>query len=778
MQPRAAAGKVNQKEETQLSQVLAGYISYWPLFLICLALAIGGAYFYIRYAIPKYEAEAKIMILSDKTRSGDESTTLKATDPINTTKTVDNELEVLQSKNLLDSVVTKLCLYAPISQEGKLRVQSAYTNCPIYIKAKDPSSLKKAEKVSIAFDSSSKKVVIKSKHAYSLNKWVETPYGELMFLPNPRFNGITGDKPFFFDLRKVQSVSSSLSSGLKVEPSSKTASVINLRFRDDVPERAEDVLNSLIDFYNKFAVAEKNNLVKNTIALVDSRLADAKASLDSIQRKVKEFRATRGAVDLGGQTQQALQEVASSDIKVMEIGSQLASLKDLKNMVASNEKIGVLPSAMGVSDPTLTNQMTQLTNMQIELERMRKSVGEGHPLITELKTQIAQIRPNIISNIQTQIKNYEMAQGTYAATSAKFNSTLGSIPQKEKEYLEVSRDENTQQGIYSFLLQKKEESMLSYTTTNPDAKVINNAKAGGNPVSPKTNLIYAAALIMGLLLPVVFVNGREMLNNKILYRKEIEGLTSIPVIGEIVFNKTKSSLVLEPGKRSFIAEEFRKVRVSLLFLGIDSYHKKILVTSSLPGEGKSFVAANLAVSLAMTGKKVALVDVDLHNPSLGKLFGVTTEDIGVSEYLLGERSLDEIVRKVPNHENLSFISSGGLHPTPSELLENGRIQKLIAELEEKFDLVVMDTAPVVMVTDAYHLSSLADATLYVIRHKYTPKMIVKRIDENNKINSLKNPAIIFNGVKTRGFMKNNYGYGYDYVYGKNQKINKGYKLKA
>jgi capsular exopolysaccharide synthesis family protein len=313
---------------------------------------------------------------------------------------------------------------------------------------------------------------------------------------------------------------------------------------------------------------------------------------------------------------------------------------------------------------------------------------------------------------------------------------------------------------------------------NSDSKVINMANSSGKPVSPKTAMIYFAALVLGLVLPVIFVNGREMLNNKILYRKEIESLTSIPVIGELVHNKSKSSLVLEPGKRSFIAEEFRKIRVSLLFLGIDSYHKKILVTSSIPGEGKSFIAANLAVSLAMTGKKVVLVDADLHNPSLGKLFGVTTEEIGVSEYLLGEKTADEIIRKVENHQNLSFVSSGGLHPTPSELLENGQIQNLVSYLEGIYDLVVIDTAPIVMVTDAYHLSSLADATLFVVRHKYTPKMLVKRIDENNKINSLKNPAIIFNGVKTRGFMKNNYGYGYDYVYGGNQKISKGKKLKA
>jgi tyrosine-protein kinase Etk/Wzc len=777
MQQLRANKNMPQKEDTQMSQVLAGYISYWPLFLICLALALGGAYFYIRYAIPKYEASAKIMLNDDK-RGVDKSKTLEQIDNISTSKIIENELEVLKSQSLADSVVNKLCLYAPISQEGKLKVQSAYVNSPVYMEAREPEKLKKSSKVPIRFDSSTNKVVINNNFSAPLNEWVKTEYGEFMFHANPHFSGYTGSKPFFFDIVKPSTASGYLLGSLKVDASSKTASIVNLGFRDEIPERAEDILNALIYYYNEAAIVEKNNLVKNTIALVESRLQSIKGNLDSIEKKVKNFRENNRAVSLSLQGQQAMEYVGSSDIKSAEASIQLRSLNDLKNFVASNDKVGVLPSASNISDPTLTNQMTSYTNMQIELEKMRKTVGEGHPIITQLKEQIAQIKPNIVNNINTQIKNLELTRGNYNATSGKFNSMLGAIPEKERELLEISRDQNTQQGIYSFLLQKKEESVLSYTKSNPDAKVINYAKASGNPVSPKTSMIYFAALILGLILPIAFVNGREMLNNKILYRKEIETLTSIPVIGEIVFNKSKSSLVLEPGKRSFIAEEFRKVRVSLLFLGIDSYHKKILVTSSLPGEGKSFVAANLAVSLAMTGKKVALVDIDLHNPSLGKLFDVSTEEIGVSDYLLGERTLDEIIRKVPNHDNLSFVSSGGLHPTPSELLENGRIQQLISSLEDKFDLVVIDTAPVVMVTDAYHLSSLADATLYVIRHKYTPKMVVKRIDENNKINSLKNPAIIFNGVKMRGFMKNNYGYGYDYVYGKNVKKNKGYKLKA
>ncbi len=766
-----------QKEESQLNQVLAGYIIYWPLFLICLLLAGGAAYFYVRYAIPKYEANATL-IIKDEKKGYEDSKLMETLDIISTKKIIENETEVLQSRILIDSVVTKLHLYAPIVQEGNLRTESAYSTSPVVIEAKYPEYIKKFEKILLQYDSSTATVKLNNSFSGKINEWLKTPYGELRFITNPYYYGPLGVKPFFFTLYKVQDISGRILSAIKVFPSSKTSSVLELSYTDESPERAEDILNTLMHFYNTTTIAEKNNLVKNTLASIESRLSVVGRNLDSIQRKVQEFKTNNKAIDLSSQGNTYLTSVTSSDAKLGEANVQLSVLDQLEKYVTTNDNIGVLPSGVGINDATLTQQMTNLNNSQIEYEKLKKTVGEGNPMLQSLKEQIDNIKPNILSNIQTQRRNIQTSKNNISSTSGKYNSMLSGIPEKERQLLEINRDQNIQSGIYSFLLQKREESVLSYTNTNTDSKIVNFAQADNQPVSPKKKLIYLASLLFGLMLPIVLINGRELMNNKILYRREIEALTSIPVIGEIVFNKSKSSLVLEPGKRTFIAEEFRKIRVSLLFLGIDSYHKKILVTSSIPGEGKSFIAANLAVSLAMTGKKVVLVDADLHNPSLGKLFNVSTEEVGVSDYLLGEKTAEEIIRPVPTHENLSFISSGGLHPTPSELLENGQIQKFISYLEGKFDLVIIDTAPVVLVTDAYHLSSLADATLYVIRHKYTPKMLVKRIDENNKINSLKNPAVIFNGVKDRGFLKNNYGYGYDYVYGGSQKITKGKKLKA
>ena len=768
-----------QTEDNQMSQAFAGYISYWPLFLVCLLLALGAAFFYIRYSIPKYEANATL-IIKDAKKGSEDSKLLESLDMIDTKKIIENETEVFQSRRLMEQVVKKLRLYAPIYMEGKIKFHDAYLYSPILVEAKNPDSITTNNGILLNYNANTKMVTLTKKPKFSgiINEWHHTPYGELKFTLNPNYTPPTEEKPLYLSVQQVKNIAPGILSALKVNASSKLSSVLELSYIDEVPQKAEDILNTLIAFYNDASIAEKNNLVKNTLESIDSRLSVVANDLDSIEKKIQQYKAANKATDLGTQSNLYLQSVSGSDSKLGEVQVQLSNLDQLEKFVSSKENIGVLPSGLGVNDAALTQLMSNLNTAQINYEKQRKIVGENNPMILSIKEEINNLKPDILANIQAQKRNLTATRQNLSSTSGKYNTMLNYIPQKEKQLLEISRDQNIKSGIYSFLLQKREETQLSYASNISDSKVVNYALAKRKPVSPKKSFIYLAALILGLLTPIILVSGRELLNNKVLYRKEIEALTSIPVIGEIVHNKSNAPVVIEAGKRSFIAEEFRKIRVSLLFLGIDPYHKKILVTSSIPGEGKSFVAANLAISLAMTGKKVALVDMDLHSPSLGKVFNIPLEDPGVSDYLLGEKEAEDIIIKVPSHENLFFIPAGGLHPTPSELLENGQIQNLINYLDNTFDVVVLDTAPVVMVTDAYHLSSLADATLYVIRHKYTPKMLVKRIDENNKVNTLKNPAILFNGVKTRGFMKNNYGYGYDYVYGGSQKKIKESKVKA
>ena len=762
-----------QKDENQINNLVAGYIAYWPLFLIFLIISFAGAYIYIRYTAPMYLASATL-IIKDENKGNKDTKMMESIDAIGTKKIIENEIEVLQSRTLINDVIRKLHLYAPIWQEGNVRKQSAYVLSPLVVQAKSPDSLKSFDKILMEFDNNKEIVKLNNSFSGPINEWVKTPYGELKFVKNPYYYANSDSaKPFFFNLMPTKNMTGWISSGLKVGASSKLSSVIDLGYTDEVPQKAEDILNALIYYYNEEAIIEKSTLVKNTLNSIEERLSVVSADLDSIERKIQQFKTGNSAVELGLQGNLYLQGVNAADAKLGEVGVQLSNLNQLENFISSKESnIGILPSAVGVADPTLNQLMTNLNTAQMEYERQKKTVGENNPIMLGLKEQIEKIKPNILSNIQTQKKNLEASRRNLYSNTGKYSSMLNYIPQKERQLLEISRDQQIKSNIYQYLLQKREESELSYAATLSDSKVVNYAQAGRVPVSPKTTLIYIAALLVGLVAPLFIVNGMEMLNNKVLYRKEIEALTSLPIIGEVVFNNSKQQLVLEAGKRSFIAEEFRKIRISLLFLGIDANHKKMVVTSSIPGEGKSFIAANLAVSLAMTGKKVALVDMDLHDPSLGKLFDITSAETGVSSFLTGDKEIKEIIREIPSYNNLFFISSGPIGDSPSELLENGKIQQLISYLEENFDVVILDTAPVVMVTDAYLLSSLCDATLYVVRHKYTPKMLIRRIDETNKINTLKNAAIIFNGIKTRGFVKNNYGYGYDYVYGGDKKSKK------
>lgn len=340
---------------------------------------------------------------------------------------------------------------------------------------------------------------------------------------------------------------------------------------------------------------------------------------------------------------------------------------------------------------------------------------------------------------------------------------LSSIPQQEKDLIDISRQQSINNGIYAFLLKKKEESELSIISDLQDSRIIDKAHSSLKPVSPKSGLIYIVSLILAFTLPAVYITAKEFLNRKILFRNEIEDRTSTPIIGEIIFNKSKEPIVIEEGKRTFIAEQFRRIRVSLGYLGVNNEKKRILVTSSIPGEGKSFVALNLALSLALTGRKVVLLELDLANPSLSTKLDVSHKE-GVSNYLQGENEPEEIIKRSSVNNNLFFIPCGSLPDNPSELLLNDRLKTLLEYLDEIFDHVIIDSAPAGVLSDAYVLSPLSDATLYVVKHGYTPKVYLERLDEENEVNQLKNLGIIFNGIRSRGFTSNGYGYGYGYGY--------------
>lgn len=751
---------IHASEENIIKQIWFKYSPYWPLFLLFLVITGIGARIYLRYQPPLYESTAAILIKDEK-KGEDDSKIMESLNLLSTKKIVENEMEVMKSKTLMFDVVKKLHLYAPIFEREKIRDVPAYASSPVSIQVSNPDSLTPTKKkVFFTYDAAAQKVTIDNR-SYPVNAWVSTPYGTLKFTPQ---NGQTKN-PLYFSLLSPKALAFSLVTKVQVSAASKLSSVIDLTLRDEIPKRAEDILNELMAAYQNASVSEKNQIADNTSTFLNERLGVVKHNLDSVEQKLKQYKSDKDAVDISSQGALYLQSVSANDQKVSDVNNQLDVLNSIESFVKAKDNTNnAMPSTVGISDPVLPGMLSKLYDDQLQYEKLRTTMGENNPTTVQLKNEIEKIKPGILQNLQSSRDNLEATKRNLSTTNSGYSAQLGSIPQKEKDIIEITREHNIESNNYDFLLQKQEEANLSRLSSLGASSIVDRAQTTIDPVSPKKTFIYAGAILLAFLLAIGVVTLNEIFKRTILYRKEIEAYTSIPVVGEITYHKSKDPLVIGSGKRTFIAEQFRNLRTTLPYIGLNGSRKRLQVTSTVSGEGKSFIVANLAIGLALAGRKVVVMEFDLNNPTLADKLNVTDIGKGLSDYLTGEAEADEIIHRTAVHENLFIAPAGWLPENPSELIMSERVPELLTHLSDIFDYIIIDTAPVGLLSDAYVLSSYCDATLYVVRHKHTRKESIQRLDANNKINELKNMAIVFNGVKSRGFGKNGYGYGYGYGY--------------
>jgi tyrosine-protein kinase Etk/Wzc len=753
-----------QQDGNIVNQLLFRYFPYWPLFVIMMVLGGVFAYFYIRYKVPIYEANASILI-KDERKGANEAKGLEALNMFGSNRIVENEIEMIRSRSLLKNVVKNLRLYAPVFEEGNVNVVPAFTKTPVELEVMNPDSIIEAKKIYFSFDKMKQVVNVEGKD-YPLNKWQSSPWGTIRFVPNAYYESYHVQKPLFFTLVEMKKVIDYLDKQLNITPSSKQSTVISIRVKDPEPVRGKLVLNELIKQYDRASVTDKNELALNTLKFVEEQLAIMQKDLDSTNKAIEQFRTSQNVVDIGSQGQQYLASTGTSDAKVSEIDLQLSVLRELESYVRSKgANSGIVPSTLGINDPLLTSLLAKLYDYEAQYKKLISTTGENHPMAKSLREQIENLRPSIMENIGSQKRNLQASRSSLASNVGRYSSLLRAMPEKERQFLEISRDRATKEANYQALLQRKAETELSLNATVADSRVVDEAESSAEPVSPNKLFVYLVSILGGLGLAILIIALKEGFNRTILFRSEIENLTSVPVIGEVVHDTSGQPIVISHDRKNFIAEQFRQIRTSLSYLGISSKKKKILITSSIPGEGKSFVSANLAISLALTDKKVVLLEVDLRKPKLSEIFGIDPTVVGISNFLIGDKEADEIIKRTEVNPNLFIVSAGPIPPNPSELILNGRIQELLAYLENAFDYIVIDTAPVSPVTDAYLLSSFCDATLYIVRHGYTPRIYLQLLDENNRVKGLKNLALIFNGVKSRGIVKGGYGNGYGYGYG-------------
>ncbi|WP_299819010.1 polysaccharide biosynthesis tyrosine autokinase [uncultured Pontibacter sp.] len=749
-----------KKEEDLLTILVYRFLPFWPLFLVLLVLALAGAYGYMRYVEPSYEVSATL-IIKDENKGVDDPQMTEAINAFTSKKIVENEIEVIQSKSLMKKVVHKLNLYAPVLEERDFRDVSAYLSSPITVKHQDPESLirvvKDETKVYFTYDKD--KVIVDNKE-YNLNEWVMTPYGKIQFIKNKHYQK-SAEGPLFFSLVPPQYMTENLMSKLEVNSANKLSTVVSLSMRDEVPERGEDILNQLIHSYHQVAVNEKSSLADNTLRFIEERINFVEDELNTLESKVQQYKSSKGIVDLSEQGKVYLQSVGENDRRMEDLKMQIAVLDKVESYVVSkSNSAGIVPATLGLNDPVLSELLQKLYDSEIEYQRLRKTTAQNNPILLSLHEKIERVRPSILENIQSQRQNLQASLGNLASSRGKYSTTLQSIPKQERELLEISRQQAIKNSVYSYLLQKREEAALSYAPASSDSKVVDMAEASLVPVSPKKNMVYAVAVVVALMLGIGLVIGKELLSQKVLFRSDIESFTKAPIVGEISNVKGKIPARFQEPTEVYITEQFRQLRTSMGLYGRGFAKKKILVVSSIPGEGKSFVSSNLAYSLAASGKRVVLLDLDLRKPNTSYRFNLIDE-IGITEYLVGEVSASEIVRDSP-FANLSVVPAGKNTGDNTELLLNGKLEDLFAYMETVFDYVIVDSSPTDLVSDAFLISEFCDITLLVIRHDYTPKNVIKHLNHNIRLSSLKSLAIVFNGVKARGFGQGNYGFGYGY----------------
>ncbi|MCR6720346.1 MAG: polysaccharide biosynthesis tyrosine autokinase [Chitinophagaceae bacterium] len=654
---------VKKDAKSPLSTLLFKYMPYWPLFVVSLVLVLFAAWFYVRTTPPQFEINASIMLKDEKETRPDDI--VNALDQLAVNKVVDNEIEILRSKTLVYDVVRRLHLYAQFYEEGGMIPKSAYATSPISIEVLEPAKIDPVEKIYFQYSEKDSLVTIGTQK-YPINRFTSTPYGDIKFVLNPNKKG-NAEKPLYFNLTSVRAAGEGILGSLRIIAASKQTTVVTLKTQDTDPRRGENVLNELIDVYNLATLNEKNRLAANTFDFVNNRLAVVEKELLEIEKKAQAYKSSRGAVDISTQGELFLRNIRENDQRLSDVNMQVSVLNEVEKYVKSKESNdGIVPSTVGLADPTMSNLVNNLYQEQLEYDKLKKTVGENNPKLIAVRDRIEKLRPSLLENIQNQRMGLEAAKTNLTSTINSYNSSLYTIPQKERELIDISRQQAIKSNLYEFLLQKKEQTELSVYSTLSDTRIVDKAQASTHPVSPKGKLIYMVALIFALAIPAGLVSLKELFNRKVLFRHEIEELTKAPIIGEISFDKGKDPIVIQEGKRTFIAEQFRKMRTSLGYVNGGNAKKKILVTSSLSGEGKSFVATNLAVSLALSQKKVVLVEFDLANPSLSHKLNVNYET-GASNYLNGECEPEEIIRRTAINDNLFFLPAGPLPENPSEL---------------------------------------------------------------------------------------------------------------
>ncbi|MCG2461891.1 polysaccharide biosynthesis tyrosine autokinase [Flavobacteriaceae bacterium F89] len=786
----------SKSEQSDLKEILRTYSKHWKWFVLSVILALSIAVVYIRYSTPEYSAEAQIQILADANSSSELSLFQDMKILSQGTNKVQDEIEILGSRSNFVEVVKKLGLNIQIVALGNVKNSELYKNPPFSINFMAPDSVVYNSKLDFYINLSSESTFGFSEDenapfkVYSYGKMISSSIGGVIIIPNTERIKDNFDRKFKISITPVDLMAQIYQKKIVIVQAEEFSNIVNISLDDPIQVKARDILNTLIATYNNNAIDDKKQIADKTSEFIDDRIAKIYSNLSTVDQTEEEFKAGKGLTDLASQSNINVNLSATNRQQLQNASVQLDIASSMKDYVDNLDGYDIIPSNVGLSDGSITNATARYNELLQQRKRLLKSSNEKNPVIQSLDQELDNLKQNVRSSLANVENTLSLQVNSLSGQLSRINSQIYSAPKNERALRDITRQQQTTEQLYLYLLQKREESQIAYASAAQKSKVIDRAyNVSLLPASPKKNIVFLAFFILGVMVPFSIIYVKDLLDNKIHNKvgleKQVDG---VPVLAELPKLSKKDHKLVRNNDRSVLAESLRILRTNLDYL---IKNKKtggkgnlIYITSSVPGEGKTFLSSNLATIFASTNKKVLMVGADIRNPKLHTFFtgkdvdklGTSShvhKDTGLSEFLNDDSlSVKNIINPMLVHSStIDVIYSGKIPPNPAELLMGKRMEELLLEVSELYDYVIVDTAPLMVVTDTLLISEYADQIIYVVRADVTEKKVLNYPLKLKDEGKLPNLSFVVNDVSA-----SNLGYGGKYGYGYGKSLKKWWKF--
>ncbi|WP_136668965.1 polysaccharide biosynthesis tyrosine autokinase [Flavobacterium sp. H122] len=762
----------SSEESINLKQLLVSYLHYWKWFLLSVFLCLALAKIYLRYSVPVFKASATLLIKDEK--SGGLSSELSAFKDLDLfgggSKNIDDEIEVLKSRALAEKTIKKGSFNIKYILEGRIKSSDAYGANLIKIQfaPKDSLFYKKDTLIGVdvisdtqfeLFDGSNN-----SKGKFNFNQKIKSSeLGEYSIVKNVLFDEIGKPIPFTKNFYRIgiydtEKLTDTYSKNLSVLPLTKKTNVLELSISDPVAKKAEDYLNMLISIYNQEAIKDKNIISQKTSDFINDRLGIITTELDGVEKDVETFKKSKKIVDIP--TEAELNLRGNQELKAEEISTkaQLQVVNMMENYLHKSGSYEILPVNIIPNENQSAAMIAEFNNLILERNRILQSSTEDNPIVVRLDDKISNLKSNIGESLKRLKSSLVLQDKEQSKFGSQMQSKIDALPKVEREFRNIFRQQQIKEELYLYLFKKREETAITLAGTAPISKIVDKGYSSDIPVSPKKQIIYLVALLLGLIIPFSILYLKFLLDTKVKDKTDVDRL-HIPFLGDVPHSDSNNEII-QSDSRTSSAEAIRIVRTNLEFVLSNTSIEKaktIFVTSTIPGEGKTFIAANLATTMAISGKRVLLIGLDIRNPKIDEYFHVPSR--GVTNFLsTADTDIDNYLLKQSGYEYFDILPSGVIPPNPAELLMNIKLEKLFDELKTKYDYIVVDTAPVSLVTDTLLIAKNADAFVYVVRSNYLEKELLKIPGNLYQEKKLPNMSIVLNDTD----VEKGYGYGYGY----------------